>query len=53
MPSQQGSPEYPHAVQMPAVQLFGATHGYGNAAGFVQQIAPRAPHAVHVPPEHA
>ena len=34
---------------MPAVQLLGATHGYGNAAGLVQQIAPRIPHGVQAP----
>jgi hypothetical protein len=53
MPPQQGSPAYPQGVQVPSVQLFGETHGYGYAAGFVQQISPRSPHAVQVPDEHA
>lgn len=37
---------------MPPVQLLGATHGYGNTAGLVQQIDPRAPHGMQLPPEH-
>ena len=40
-------------MHIPPVQLFGATHGYGNAAGFVQQMLPRAPQGVHDPETHA